>query len=851
MTLKYSIAGCSEHSGRYIAENILEDKPMDQTSRWSGAHQSPNVTQWVLLRLDDLAVLKSITFGKFYKPHPCNMKEFKVYVGLSEENMTEVLRAALKNDSTSETFSIRYTNNAGVCFPTRFVKIVPLTVHAQSFHTSIWHVSVSGIIDQPFVQQICARYDEYREASMLRHVLKHLRQRRFLTPFHDILDRSSVQLEHPLISTLYDSLVLNGDWSATERIVHSLSSSGLLDSYRYACQPRAHWTRLHGLDADGDVPSRRSGHAMCMDEKNGLIYLLGGWEGQRSLDDFWMYNVHEDTWRLLSIATSRDRNGPGPRSCHKMVFDAKTGCIYVLGRLGDGDALEPAEAPPEGTDTLPSSPTQREATAAAAEDSRHAADTPMPWSPRSSEFYRYHTRGLDAGRWDLLSLDTVTAGGPCLIFDHQMVMDSEAQVIYVFGGRVVDGAWKAPKYSGFYAYDIRTGCWEMLPVSDASGVQPFIPLRYGHSMLLEPKTHTLFIFAGQRDERYLSDMYAYHIPSRTVTELFPNFTAAGGPEASFTQRAVIDPDLREIYVFCGLTRSPSTRTVLETEAPNWIYRYDHPGRPGKWKEILSTDSTPTSGYRLHDTNAEMPQSRYAHQVVYDTGSKVIYMHGGNAGLAPEGDGNESAIDIGDERGLPLEGPRAEKEIRLDDLWKMTLERPPLDDIVRRATYTIRQQRCRELCEDVSTVRALAFLQSEVASVVNQNDPEEAQLFRSLLAHLLTAPPQLEPSNGTKASGAEPESDVPSEPLPEQEEDEEMEDATGHEEDVGGKSKSAGPIIRLDKDPMEKASDGRSPPSAVRFKQRTEVFEKLLIFVNEDAKQPDANLLDMVHIDVKE
>ena len=70
-------------------------------------------------------------------------------------------------------------------------------------------------------------------------------------------------------------------------------------------------------------------------------------------------------------------------------------------------------------------------------------------------------------------------------------------------------------------------------------------------MVFDPDAQTLFIFAGQRHEKYMSDMYAFHIPTRTTTELFSNFTAEGGPDACFTQRAVIDPELREIYV-CAL-----------------------------------------------------------------------------------------------------------------------------------------------------------------------------------------------------------------------------------------------------------------------------------------------------------
>lgn len=91
--------------------------------------------------------------------------------------------------------------------------------------------------------------------------------------------------------------------------------------------------------------------------------------------------------------------------------------------------------------------------------------------------------------------------------------------------------------------------------------QPALLPRFGHSMVLDPRTHTLFIFAGQRDDRYLSDMYAYDIASNTVSELFGNFSASGGPAACFTQRAVVDPKLREVYVYVGFFFALSSRVV--------------------------------------------------------------------------------------------------------------------------------------------------------------------------------------------------------------------------------------------------------------------------------------------------
>lgn len=74
-----------------------------------------------------------------------------------------------------------------------------------------------------------------------------------------------------------------------------------------------------------------------------------------------------------------------------MVFDTKSGCIYLLGRLGDGDVMP---VRPEDEEAL-----------------RRAGERvgPRESTAYCSEFYRYHTRGLDVGKWDLLSFDTAVS----------------------------------------------------------------------------------------------------------------------------------------------------------------------------------------------------------------------------------------------------------------------------------------------------------------------------------------------------------------------------------------------------------------------------------------------------------
>jgi muskelin len=93
------------------------------------------------------------------------MKDFKICVGLTKDRMTEVLSSTLKDDSVPETFTLRHTNSAGVSFPSRFLKIVPIScvgiysAYSHSFHISIWFVSISGFNGESYVKEIEQQHD--------------------------------------------------------------------------------------------------------------------------------------------------------------------------------------------------------------------------------------------------------------------------------------------------------------------------------------------------------------------------------------------------------------------------------------------------------------------------------------------------------------------------------------------------------------------------------------------------------------------------------------------------------------------------------------------------------------------
>jgi len=100
---------------------------------------------------------------------------------------------------------------------------------------------------------------------------------------------------------------------------------------------------------------------------------------------------------------------------------------------------------------------------------------------------------------------------------------------------------------------------------------------------------------------------------------------------------------------------------LDAGAANWIYRYDE--RPGTWTKMLSEEAEDDDAVSSSNRGLQ-PRTRYAHQVVYDTQRKIVYLHGGNAGKLLE----SGTLDENTNSEATLD------EQRLDDLWSMTLER---------------------------------------------------------------------------------------------------------------------------------------------------------------------------------
>ncbi|EEB92158.1 hypothetical protein MPER_09376 [Moniliophthora perniciosa FA553] len=179
------------------------------------------------------------------------------------------------------------------------------------------------------------------------------------------------------------------------------------------------------------------------------------------------------------------------------------------------------------------------------------------------------------------------------------------------------------------------------------------------------------------------------------------------------------------------------------------------------------------------------------------------------------------------------GTIKEPMVRLDDFWALKVERPSWKEVIRRATFYLREQQFKEMCS--SPIPALAYLQKEVSSVVNHSDPEEAESFRSLLTHLLS-------------SGSPPSS-----PYLDQrdvDEDEPPPRKRSRSNAADGKPStitSLASVMRRLPDPLEPST--QEELSEETFTLRNEVFEKILEFVNEDGKQTAGSLVDLFGVNV--
>ncbi|KAI9248737.1 Muskelin N-terminus-domain-containing protein [Sporodiniella umbellata] len=568
-TLSYTIHAYSSYSLYYHPRNIRENDPKNQLSRWSSGTQGNH--QFITLKLDCPVIARSIMFGKYHQSHVCNLKEFKVFGSLDpEENMIELLHGGLKNDNESENFLLSHRHKNKV-FPVQYIKLVPLAAYGTNFNYSVWYIELKGIDDQNTVKNFSQDFINFKENEIMRLCLKYFRQKNFLDVFYLLKNRVDTQLEHPVISDLYQQLVLNGKFDAAENTLRILLETGVFEDF---CETSNYTTEWKQLKQDVALVGR-GGHQMCIDTNRQALFVFGGYNGKEDLGDCWRYNIIEKKWVALTPQSEID-----PRSCHKMCYDPKSDAFYVLGRYKNL--------------------------------------TEKTLSNLNSELFKYDVK---KNSWIRLSDNTAKESGPDLIFDHQMCIDSRDSTIYISGGKVISANVGSPEYSGLYSYKIETNQWNSLRVMGTNTTENLLFERAGHSMFIDQTNNCLYLFSGQRAHECFYDLFRYNLLDGSFTNIEHGYKEEFSREAGFAHWMTFDEKKQEIHMLASYTRSKKWEKIK-----NVLYVYSI--KRNSWQPIYENES------RYTDSSCtKQPSPRYALQMLYDPNTCNHYIFGGNPGIS--------------------------------------------------------------------------------------------------------------------------------------------------------------------------------------------------------------------------
>ncbi|CRK95856.1 CLUMA_CG009303, isoform A [Clunio marinus] len=528
-TLNYSIYNFSSFSSSYLPENIRDNSPNNQISRWSSETNTP--TQFITLKLVKPSIVKYIKFGKYEKPHVCNLKKFRVLGGMDINNMSQMFEGGLKNDSIPEVFELKckalYENED---FPVLFIQVIPLLSYGPSFNFSIWYIELLGLEDDFIVSNVLQQYNEAKEKTTIRLILKHLRNKGYLEAFHALSGETNIQLEDEEITELYRCLVDDGDFKKVENIMEKLVNEGNIDEYIAKQKYKATYKELNTeSDNNGNRPKSRNNAAYTFDRNRQLIYMFGGSDETNELNDFWVFDLKKNEWSEIE-----SENGPSPRIGSKMVFDTDGNQLFVIGRKSS-----------KGNENF------------------------------RSDFYLYD---VSRNSWILICEDTSLENGPHVVSDHQMCISHELRTIYIFGGKLTNRPDdNADVYSDFYAYHINTNTWNKLfvdtahPLAANPDIQS-VKSRINHSMLYDDRCRKIYIFGGQRGKENCSDFLKYNVDTHTLTSVQTTITEADAAGQSiFTGILIASIDMQKGEIF-ALMRDCLWLFSLATSEWSMIYK---------------------------------------------------------------------------------------------------------------------------------------------------------------------------------------------------------------------------------------------------------------------------------------
>ncbi|KAM0683585.1 Muskelin 1 [Mitosporidium daphniae] len=734
--LSVSIYDYSGYVKDFHPTNILLNNPQDQASRWSSSAKDLN--QFITLRIAPktqsslmlpLATVQEITFGKYHLPHVCNLKEFKVFVSVDGREWREALHQGLKNDGISETFPLRYfidpTTTPSFIYPVQFVKIVPISTWGIGFNFGIWFVQLKGTQERTQISASLERYvkSQYMKGCLATSSAMMLPKRPpgikvekdFEEFFHHLYDQiEEMKYGKDLYSLILEirntSLLDPLDVDTLDKKIETVCSPEVLKSGQgFRSIFRSEWTQIERKDGD-PWPAARGGHQLVYDRVTKNLLLFGGWDGNKEFADFWSFDCSSRRWTMISPDTSVE-GGPSPRSVHRCIIDASGRFMYCLGRYFSPD--------------------------------RHSSE-----ASTSCDFYRCD---LSSFTWELLSTNTKLAGGPDLIYDHQMVFDERKGILWVFGGRVCSSSTLQPMFSGLFSFSVSTKKWKQ-HLSDLSEETSMLLSRVSFMMFLgemrngADEVHSLLIIInGQRHLEEMHDAVIYDLDEERIVDISnlnffkkslktldfltksPSFSMKGhlfkgGSDGGGGRIVVLAPskDNSRFSVFLHMFGRETILDPCSETNSNW----------GSWQQIDEMNIEETS--ERNDNSA--PIMRYAFNLAGDD-TQMLWLFGGTiaSGAKSEEQGEEIK--------------------RVADMWQLTLHPKWPSDFAAEMKVLVRQCMFLEKISSSHLIKsdgewriptesqseALRYLREQMEPYVSCSSPVVKQILSALPECLFLGP----------------------------------------------------------------------------------------------------------------
>ncbi|XP_013106897.1 muskelin [Stomoxys calcitrans] len=209
---------------------------------------------------------------------------------------------------------------------------------------------------------------------------------------------------------------------------------------------------------------------------------------------------------------------------------------------------------------------------------------------------------------------------------HQLVMDAQKRLIYLFGG------WDGfQDLSDLWVFDIRKNYWTQIfeHSEQFNGPTP----RSCHKMVFDPVSENIFMLGRYLDnsirttEYIKSDFFLYDTRAQTWLQICDDTCQVGGPQLMYDHQMCIDVEKRTIYVFGGKVLTPRSVNASTTSEPEYSGLFSYHIATNTWTQLLVDCHHPTAS----QPDVLSIKSRITHCMVFHNKKRKLYIYGGQRG----------------------------------------------------------------------------------------------------------------------------------------------------------------------------------------------------------------------------